>query len=79
MCLAVPAKLIEIDGINGKVETGGVKSEVRLDLMEGLEIGDYLIIHAGFALEKLDREEADKRLQLFEELAQQGFSFSPQE
>lgn len=77
MCLAVPAKLVEMDGINGKVETGGVKSEVRLDLIEDVQIGDYLIIHAGFALEKLDIEEADKRLQLFEELAQQGYSFSP--
>lgn len=77
MCLAVPAKLIEMDGINGKVETGGVKSDVRLDLVEDVHIGDYLIIHAGFALEKLDREEADKRLQLFEELAEQGYSFSP--
>ncbi len=77
MCLAVPAKLIEMDGINGKVETGGVKSDVRLDLIEDVQIGDYLIIHAGFALEKLDRQEADKRLELFEELAEKGYSFSP--
>ena len=76
MCLAVPAKLVEIDGINGKIETGGVKGNVRLDLLEEVNVGDYLIIHAGFALEKLDEEEAKKRLELFEELAEKGYKYA---
>lgn len=69
MCLAIPAKLVEINGEKGKVETGGVRREVNLALVEDVNVGDYLIIHAGFALEKLDPREAEMRIKIFEELA----------
>lgn len=72
MCLAIPAKLIKKNGNKGKVEVGGARVEVGLDLVEDVNVGDYLIVHAGFALEKLDEEEARKRLELFEELARKG-------
>lgn len=71
MCLAVPMKLVEITlpGV-GKVDAGGVKTDVSLVMAPNAVIGDYLIIHAGFAIEVLDNEEAMIRLDLFKELAE---------
>ncbi len=73
MCLAIPAQLVEKDGNRGKVEVGGNKISIGLDLVEDVEVGDYLIVHAGYALEKLDEDEAQKRLSLFRELAEEGY------
>lgn len=71
MCLAVPMKLVEISGPGvGKVDAGGVKTDVSLAMAPHATIGDYLIIHAGFAIEVLDQEEAMIRLDLFRELAE---------
>ncbi|HMK36060.1 MAG TPA: HypC/HybG/HupF family hydrogenase formation chaperone [Desulfomonilaceae bacterium] len=71
MCLAVPMKLIEMTGEGtGKVDSGGVKADVSLTMVPHAKIGDYLIVHAGFGIEVLDRQEADVRLELFRELAQ---------
>ena len=69
MCLAIPMKLISIKGKKGEVELSGVKKEVSLDLLKEVKIGDYLIIHAGFAIEKLNEEEAKKTLEIWEEIA----------
>lgn len=70
MCLAVPMKLIELsDDDSGTAELEGVRYQVNLSLVETPNVGDYLIIHAGFAIEKLNEEEANERLELFEELA----------
>ncbi len=69
MCLAIPMKLIKIEGDKGEVELSGVKKEVSLKLLREVEIGDYLIIHAGFAIEKLNEEEAKKTLAIWEEMA----------
>lgn len=52
----------------GIVEMGGVQHEVRLSLLPDCKIGDYLIVHAGYAIEKLDQKEANERLKLFKEL-----------
>ena len=68
MCLAVPMKLVCIDGNKGTVELSGVKKEISLNLMRNVKIGDYLIIHAGFAIEKLNEEEAKKTLAIWEEI-----------
>lgn len=70
MCLAVPMKLIEItrEG-TGRVDSGGVSADVVLTMTPNAKIGDYLIIHAGFAIEILDEEEASIRLDIFRELA----------
>ena len=68
MCLAVPMKLISIAGNKGTVELSGVKKEISLNLIRDAKIGDYLIIHAGFAIEKLDEEEAKKTLAIWEEI-----------
>jgi hydrogenase expression/formation protein HypC len=63
-------QLVEVrDGGTGLVELDGVRHEINLGLLEDPRPGDYLIVHAGFAIEKLDRAEADERLALFAELA----------
>jgi len=70
MCLAVPMKLTELrEEGTGVAELDGNRHEVDLSLVAEPRLGDYLIVHAGFAIEKLDRREADERLALFEELA----------
>ncbi len=68
MCLAVPMKLLKIDGVKGTVEMGNVNYEVNLELIDKPEIGGYLIIHAGFAINKIDKEEAIITLDLFKQI-----------
>lgn len=70
MCWAVPTKVIEVDGQVGKVEIGGAVREVGLCLLEAPQPGDYVLIHAGFAIQKVDEAEARETLALFEELRQ---------
>jgi hydrogenase expression/formation protein HypC len=69
MCLAIPARVVELpaEGM-AIVDLGGVRKEISLALVEDVAIGDYLIIHVGFALNKLDAEEAEKTLALFAEM-----------
>ena len=69
MCLAIPMKLIKIAGGLGVVELGGVKREISLQLVEDIKIGDYVIIHAGFAIQKLDEKEAEETLSLLRQIA----------
>ena len=72
MCLAVPMKIIELsptqERLIGKVDLEGSSYEVDLSLIDNPELGDYVIIHAGIAIEKLNRQEADYRLELFDKL-----------
>ncbi len=68
MCLAVPMKVTEIDGPVAHVEQGGVRTQARVDLVEGIKIGDYVIVHAGIAIDRLDPEEAEETLRLFAEM-----------
>lgn len=70
MCLAIPMKLVKMSEENkGVCELEGAQYDVDLSLCPSALKGDYLIVHAGFAIEKLDREEADERLKLFEGMA----------
>ena len=69
MCLAIPAQLVDIrDADTGVVDLSGVRKEVSLALVDGVAVGDYVIVHVGYALQKLDAEEAEKTLKLFAEL-----------
>ncbi len=72
MCLAVPGKLIEIFETSsakmGKVDFGGVMREVCLEAVPEAELGQYVIVHAGFALNTLSEEEAQETLDAFSEL-----------
>ena len=72
MCLAVPMKVIAIEGPIARVEEGGVRREARVDLVEGVKVGDYVIVHAGIAIERLEPEEAQETLRLFEEMLGQA-------
>jgi hydrogenase expression/formation protein HypC len=69
MCLAIPAQVVELrDGDNALVDLAGVKKEISLALVEGVAVGDYVIVHVGYALNKLDPDEAERTLRLFAEM-----------
>jgi hydrogenase expression/formation protein HypC len=72
MCLAIPGKVVEIAEENGlrmgRVDFGGVVKRVCLDYVPEVEVGDYTIVHVGFALQKIDEEEAEKTLAVFREM-----------
>jgi len=71
MCLAIPAKVIQIDASgSGKVDYLGTKVKVDFSLLENVRPGDWVIVHAGFAITKLDEEEAQETLALLREIAQ---------
>jgi hydrogenase expression/formation protein HypC len=66
MCLAIPAKVVELrGGDQAVVDLGGVRKEVSVALVEGLVAGDYVIVHVGYALQKVDPVEAERTLALF--------------
>ncbi len=73
MCLAIPARIVEMpDPQNAIVDLGGVRKEISLALVEDAAVGDYVIVHVGYALQKLDPEEAMKTLALFAEMGALG-------
>ena len=68
MCLAIPARIVELlDGDQCRVELGGVRKEISLALVDDAAVGDYVIVHVGYALTKLDPEEAAQTLALYAE------------
>ena len=62
MCLAVPSKIIKINDTVGTVDVDGVTREASLMLIDDAKIGDYVIVHAGFAINKIDQESAEQTL-----------------
>ncbi len=74
MCLAVPMKLTKREEFFGVAELGGVKREVNLMLVPDAKLGDYVIIHAGSAIEILDEKEALKTIELFKELTNEDLT-----
>ena len=70
MCLAVPALVQSIDGDFAEVDFGGSSKKVCVTLLPELKVGEYVIVHTGYAIERLKPEEAKKTLALFEEMAQ---------
>ena len=69
MCLAVPLKIVEKNGADGVGEFDGVRRRVRLDFVPQAQMGDYVIVHAGFAIEKLDEQQARENLEALQEVA----------
>jgi len=67
MCVAIPSRIVEIDGMTATVEVGGSRIAARLDLVDGAEVGDYVLVHAGFAITLLDAEDARETLSLMQE------------
>ena len=74
MCLAIPGKLLEIDRgsqpVMGTVSFGGIRKTVCLDLVLDAAVGDYVIVHVGFAISKMDEKEALKTLDLFDQMGE---------
>ncbi|MFP4588936.1 MAG: HypC/HybG/HupF family hydrogenase formation chaperone [Candidatus Bipolaricaulota bacterium] len=68
MCLAIPGEVVEIEGEVAKVDINGVKQKARLDtISEEVAVGDYLLVHTGFAIKRLPPEEARETLSIFDE------------
>ena len=74
MCLSIPGKITEIEQQNsllmGKVDFGGVLKEICLDYVPEAQVGQYVLVHVGFAISLLDEEEANARLETIRELAE---------
>ena len=70
MCLGIPVKIISIDGDMATVAVEGIEYRAGLQLLPDCEIGDYVMLHAGFAIEKVDPEEAAETLRLLNEIAE---------
>ena len=66
MCLAMPAKILSIDGDEAEVDFGGAIRKTNVSMVDA-QVGEYVIIHAGFAIQKVDEEEAKETLQLWNE------------
>jgi hydrogenase expression/formation protein HypC len=69
MCLAIPCKIIEIDNSMAVIDVAGVKGEVSLLLIEDPKVGEYVLVHAGFAIQKMDEKEAMESLKVLREIA----------
>jgi hydrogenase expression/formation protein HypC len=70
MCLAVPVRVAALlDDQWVEIEVGGICSRVSIALIDSVALGDYVIVHAGFAIARLDAEDAEKTLALFDEIA----------
>ena len=77
MCLAVPGKIVSIAGDNplertGKIDFGGILKQANLAFVPEANVGDYVIVHVGFALSRLDEEEAQKVFQYLEKMDELG-------
>lgn len=69
MCLGVPMEVVKIAGSRAWVSAGGTKREIRLNIVdERPEVGDYVIVHAGFAIHRIDEEVAKETLEMFKEM-----------
>lgn len=77
MCLAIPVKVVEVlEGEMALVDLGGVRKEISLALVDGVREGDYVILHVGYAIQKLDPEEAERTLALFAQVSNDAVSNS---
>jgi hydrogenase expression/formation protein HypC len=70
MCLSVPAKIVQVESNRAKAEVGGLLREISIDLCPEVAVGEYVLIHAGFAIQRLDEKEAKETLDLLKQLIQ---------
>ena len=66
MCLAVPAKVVSVEESMAKVDIAGVERNVSIDLVDDVIVGDYLLVHVGFALQKIDEKEAQETMEILQ-------------
>ena len=68
MCLSIPARIISIEGNMAEVSAGGSVFKAGLQMVDGVKIGDYILLHAGFAIQKISEEDAAETLKLLREM-----------
>jgi len=68
MCVAIPARIKSLDGLMAEVEVGGISRKVSVQLTPEVRKGEYVLIHAGFAIHVIDEQEAEETMKLFEEI-----------
>lgn len=68
MCLAVPARIMSIDGEEAVLDYGGVKRKANISMLSDVRVGDYVLVHVGYAISKMDEEEALETLKLWDEM-----------
>ena len=69
MCLAIPSKIIRIDDLTATIDVDGVRRVASLMLLEDVQVGDWVIVHAGFAIHKIDEKSAQETLSFLKEAA----------
>jgi len=69
MCLAIPMRVVEIRGNTARVEQEGVSREARIDFLGGIKVGDFVLVHAGIAIERVRPEDAEETLRLIRMIA----------
>ena len=74
MCLAIPSKIVKIENNTAIIDVDGVRREASLQLLEAPKVGDYVIVHAGFAINKIHEEDAMESLKLLREAAELSFN-----
>ena len=77
MCLAIPAKVKSIEGVEAEVEVGGVSRKASIMLTPEAKVGDYVLLHTGYAINVIDEEEAQETLKIFQEIAEAEDRDSP--
>jgi hydrogenase expression/formation protein HypC len=70
MCLAVPLRLISVNGTDAVGEVGGIQRDVSIMMTPDVKVGDYVIVHAGFAIQVLDQKEAEENLELLRQIGE---------
>lgn len=68
MCLGIPMKILSKKGEMAVVSSGGTKREISIGLLKEVEIGDYVIVHAGFAIERLNQKRAEETLDILRDI-----------
>ncbi len=68
MCLSIPAKIVSIDGNMAEVSVGGSLFKAGLHMIENAKVGDYILLHAGFAIQKISEEDAAETLKILKEM-----------
>ena len=77
MCLAIPARVKSINGVEAEVEVGGVSRKASIMLTTEAKVGDYVLLHTGYAINVIDEEEAQETLKIFQEIAEAEDRDSP--
>jgi hydrogenase expression/formation protein HypC len=70
MCLAVPGKVVQINGVKAIIEFSNIRREVFVHLVPFVEVGDYVLVHAGCAIHTIDKDEAMKTIEILKELGE---------